>query len=109
MNAERLHVVAIALRKEFTELEVVENLQQIRDSLERWVQNPQQAQFQQQVSQRLTELQKRLADARSNSFSPAWRQIVTELGASNVLGKILEERLGVSKPASTSRTNHRSD
>src|SRR5207237_653156 len=93
MNAERLHVIALALRSEVTESKIVESLQQIRDSLERWVQNPQQAQCQQQVSQTLTELQKRLAEGRSNSFSPAWRQIISELGVANVLGNRLAERL----------------
>ena len=93
MNAERLHVIALALRSELTESKIVESLQQIRDSLERWVQNPQQAQFQQQVSQTLTELQKRLAEGRSNSFSPAWRQIISELGVANVLGNKLAECL----------------
>ena len=57
MNAERLHVIALALRSELTESKIVESLQQIRDSLERWVQNPQQAQFQQQVSQTLQGVQ----------------------------------------------------
>src|SRR6266568_6692303 len=93
MNAERLHVIALALRKEFTELQIVDNLQQIRDSLERWVTNQQQVQFQQQVSQKLTELQKNLAKAPSDSFSPAWRQIIAELGVANVLGNTLAERL----------------
>jgi hypothetical protein len=60
MNAERLHVVAIALRKEFAELEIVQILQQLRESLERSIQNPQQQQFQQQVSDRLAGLKKRL-------------------------------------------------
>jgi hypothetical protein len=93
MNAERLHVVAIALRNEFQRLETVDHLQQMREALERLTQNPQQPQFQQQVSSRLNELQKRLSTAPSNSFSPAWRQIVEELGASAFVGNALAERL----------------
>jgi hypothetical protein len=93
MNAERLHVVAIALKNEFQQLETVEHLQQMREALERLTQNPQQPQFQQQVSSRLNELQKRLSSAPSNSFSPAWRQIVEDLGASAVVGNALAERL----------------
>lgn len=94
MNAERLHVIARAIRDEMTKLNLVENLEQIRDSLQRSINQPQQqAAFQETISQKLAEIYKSLENAPSNKFSPAWRQILGEINAEDLLGQQLAARL----------------
>lgn len=93
MNAERLHVIARAIRSEMQELNLIQNLQQLVGSLQNQINQPQQPSHQQAVSQKLRELYEQLEKAPSNRFSPAWRQVFEEIGAQRLLGSHLAGRL----------------
>lgn len=93
MNAERLHVIARAIRNEMDEIELVDNLQQLRGSLQNLVNQPQQPAHQQAVDQKLRELGEQLDNAPSNRFGPSWRQVLQDIGAEPRLGSNLAAKL----------------
>ena len=93
MNAERLHVIVLAIKEELEQTLVLETLTQLRDSLQSQVNQPQQAAHQQQVSTLLKKITRQLEEAPSNSFSPSWLQTVIEIGAIGILGKGLLEQI----------------
>lgn len=93
MNAERLHAIASELRKDLDKTSTVSLLQQLVTSLSNQISQPQQPQFQQQTSQHLTQLVDKLEDASVNQFSPTWRQVMDEIGATEITGKNLAEKI----------------
>lgn len=93
MNAERLHAVAKALLKELSDGRIVENFQELTNNLQNAVTQPTQAQFQNVVASKRTELTRLLTNAPSNGFSPAWRQTVVEIGGAGLLGTELLDRI----------------
>jgi len=93
MNAERLHAIAIAVIDDINRTKTDSTLQTLVKSLQNQVSQPQSPEFQQQVSQHLTTLCTTLIDAPSNSFSPAWREALNELGLHDLLGNNLRSRI----------------
>ena len=93
MNAERLHAVCLALQNEINQINIQNKLQQIVKSLQQIVNQPQQPQPQQQLSNVLTQFYEELSDSQSDGFSPAWRQSLEEIGGENLLGTALSERI----------------
>lgn len=93
MNAERLHAIVRAVRNDLATTASVQTLQSLRDALQNQVNQPQQANFQQQVSSLRTSLLSSLDSAPSNSFSPTWREAISELGLADLLGSRLGERI----------------
>jgi len=93
MNAERLHALAIAVIDDINKTKTDSTLQTLVKSLQNQVSQPQAPQFQQQVSQHLTTLATTLKDAPSNSFSPAWKETLKELGLHDLLGNNLFIRI----------------
>ena len=93
MNAERLHAIVNALRDEMTAAETAPLLQQLGDNLQQAVASPDAPGPQQEVANIRTQLNKRLAQAPSNDFSPAWREALDELGVADLLGEGLRERI----------------
>jgi len=91
MNAERLHVIAIAVRDEMRETNIENTLQNLVNSLDNLVKQPQQPQFQQEVANYRGALQEALANSASNEFSASWRQALQELGVEGLLGENLGE------------------
>jgi hypothetical protein len=89
MNAERLHAIAIELKRELEERQAVPSMQQLLQGLRDMGQQPGQAGPQQTVSQVREQLRERLTDAPSNHLSPAWRVAVKELGVSDLMGEEL--------------------
>ncbi|MGH2659002.1 MAG: hypothetical protein ACRDHS_04875 [Actinomycetota bacterium] len=94
MNAERLHLVARAVADELADFDLVNLVGRLRTSLEALANNPSDAGAQQGISESRTQLA-RLADAPSNRWAPTDRQILDELGISDVLGERLLERIEV--------------
>lgn len=94
MNAERLHAIAAALRADLTNSNVPSHLQELVSALQNQVSQPGQPTYQQQVSQFYETLRTALANAESNAFSPTWLQVLDELGAGDLLGDTLDERIG---------------
>jgi len=93
LNAERLHVVAKAIQQELTSARVLENLTDVTNALQNLVNQPANPQYQQIVANKRKELEVALKNAASDNFSPAWRQIVRQIGGEDLLGVVLEERL----------------
>lgn len=89
MNAERLHVIALAIQDDYTSTKVENTLQLLRDSLQNQVNQPGQVQHQKQVSTYLQQLRDALSKAPSEEFSPTWKQIVIEIGGEELIGKKL--------------------
>jgi len=89
MNAERLHTIATAIRADIQSTKALTYLQQLRDALQNQVSQPQEASHQQQVSNALNALRAALPKAQSNTFPPAWQQVVAEIGGIPLLGQEL--------------------
>lgn len=86
MNAERLHAIALEVRKDLSETNTPELLSQLAAGYRQLAQNPGDTTQQQQVASLRDQLDEALGRAPSNDFSPAWRQTVEELGVSDLLG-----------------------
>lgn len=93
MNTERLHAIAVGVINDINTTKSESTLQQLTESLQNQVNQPQSPEFQQQVSQHLQTLENLLIDAPSNSFSPAWKQTLEELEIYNLLGLNLLTRI----------------
>ena len=93
MNAERPHAVANAIKIDLSKSNIVSHLQQLVSALQNQINQPGQPQYQQQVSQFYEVLQAALRTAAVNDFSPAWRQMLEELGAAGLLGSELEGKI----------------
>lgn len=93
MNAERLHSIAIAIREDINNTESVTLLTNLVNALQNRINQPQQPQFQTQVSTILDQLTKKLESAKSNEFTPLWQQTIEELGFQELLGIELAEQL----------------
>jgi hypothetical protein len=93
MNAERLHAIANELKAELTASETPALMQQLIENLQAVVQNPTAPEPQQTLSSTRQQLEERLKDAPSNSWSPAWTLALDELGVADVVGDRLRERI----------------
>jgi hypothetical protein len=93
MNAERLHAVARAVKRELDEMQIVAILNRLRQGLEEQVNAPAEPGPQQQVSTARQELASALSAAPSNTWPVADQQLVEELGISDVLGSRLFQRI----------------
>ena len=94
MNAERLHAVLLPVQKELASADFVPVLQQLVNGLQGQLSQPSNPANQQITSQSLARLRSFLQSAPSNEFSPAWNQILKEIGAFDFLGSNLSERIG---------------
>jgi hypothetical protein len=92
MNAERLHVIARTLKQELAQKRITENLQTLVNSLQSIVQSTNQSTQQNLVSSRDAFLTS-VTDTPSDSFTPAWRQVLVELGGEELFGKKLKQQV----------------
>ena len=72
MNVERLHAVANSLRADFQKSNVIGIPNSLVNNLQNQINQPNQAQHQQNVSNELANLLSNLDQAASNQFSPEW-------------------------------------
>lgn len=93
MNAERLHVIAAALKQEMAELETVQKLQNLCNSLQQVASQGNHPQFQTQLAANLKEVYAAFGNNPSDEFSPAWRQALAELGGTNLFGNALKSTI----------------
>lgn len=93
MNAERLHALARELRDELEQGNVPKLMSDLVEALNEVVQQPQQAEPQQRLSEFRNQLRDVLTAAPSNDFSPAWRQHLAELDLGRLLGNELLEQI----------------
>ncbi len=93
MNAERLHVIARAVKEDLINTNLEGSLSSLVVNLQNQVNQPNAPQHQQNVSATLTALYQSLERSASNNFPPTWRQALSELGADVLLG--LELRMKI--------------
>ena len=93
MNAERLHAIAGAVKVDLAESSTLSYLQQLATALNNLSSQPGQPEYQRQVSTALHALEGALTNAKVNTFSPTWRQVLDETGMSELLGVSLLARV----------------
>ncbi len=93
MNTTKLHIIAKALNKEMARVGSVSLVNQAMQALQNQINQPQQPNHQQQLSNHLTNLYKKLEDSPVDDFSPAWRDAMEELSVSEEFGEKLEARV----------------
>ncbi len=93
MNIERVHAIALSVKKELDSLQVVQLLSQLSSHLQNVVNQPQQPQHQEQVASTKKTILEKLLSAESNEFSPAWIQSIKELGVYPLIGQQLATRI----------------
>jgi hypothetical protein len=93
LNAERLHAIALALKRDLESTNSVELVTQLATALSQQVSDPAQPAYQQQVSSTREQLEGALAAAPTNNFSPAWRRVLEELNLDDLFGSLLLERI----------------
>lgn len=93
MNAERLHAVARALREEVTKQGILSSFQNLVNACQQIGQNPANASQQQNYVNARTSFYVTVTDTPSDSFSPAWRQILSEMGGQGLFGRGLKEQV----------------
>lgn len=93
MNAERLHVIAIQIQQDLNKTKLINASQQTVNSLKNYVKNQQNTQKEQQFSDNLSNLYESLNKSEINDFSPAWMQVVKEIGGEKLLGEELKKRV----------------
>lgn len=92
MNAERLHAIVIVLNQEMKETNSPGKLTALINALQQVI-NQNNAPNQQTLKQNLESMFKAVTDTPSDSFSPAWRQILTEIGGEALLGRSLKNSI----------------
>jgi hypothetical protein len=89
MNAERLHAIVRALDKELSSLGTVQKLEALHNSLQTLVQQSHPS-HQQLFANSRNAFMGALAHSASDDFSPAWRQLLNEMGGAKYFGKPLK-------------------
>jgi hypothetical protein len=90
MNAERLHAITRILNDELREHRTVTTLQSLVNTLQQIVQQNNQGTQQNLVGSR-DGFYQAVANTPSDSFTPAWRQILIEIGGDDLFGKNLKQ------------------
>lgn len=93
MNAERMHAVARKLREDLQETDLPGLLQRLAEAMTNMVNAPQEASYQQNVSELRAEIGNALRGSVVNTMSPLERQVLDEWGVSDVLGETLLEEI----------------
>lgn len=92
MNAERLHIVARTLQQELSKRNVTATLQNLVDSLQSITQRND-SNSQSAVVTSRDAFYAAVTDTPSDSFTPAWRQILKEMGGEALFGSKLKQQV----------------
>jgi hypothetical protein len=92
MNAERLHAVVAALRQEMHTRTTLDHFQNLVAYLQA-VSQQSNTSTQQNLANGLTNFYAAVTDTPSDAFTPAWRQILVEMGGAGLFGKPLKQRV----------------
>jgi hypothetical protein len=90
MNAERLHSITLALRQELSSKSTIETLEALVTALEEIVESSDASTQQALVSSR-DSFYAAVTNTPSDSFTPAWRQILIEMGGEELFGRNLKQ------------------
>lgn len=93
MNVEKLNSLAYDIVEENKTLQYVAKFQNVIDTLQNVITQPQQPQHQTNLSDQLTALKEALAKSLVNDLSPAWYQVLVELEVDDILGNNLYQRI----------------
>lgn len=86
-------MIAIAIRDDFNKLNIQKTLKALVSSLQNQVSQPNQPTHQQNVSTHLQSLADALGKSATNDFTPAWNQVVEEIGGGEFIGNVLLEEI----------------
>jgi hypothetical protein len=89
MNAERLHAIVLVLNQEMSKKNTVGMLQELINALSHVVNQPHPT-HQQTLADNLKAMYEAVTDTPSDRFSPAWRQILAEIGGEDLFGSTLK-------------------
>lgn len=92
MNAERLHIVALTLRRELSERNVVDALLTLVNACQAIGQQSN-ANTQQNLVSARDSFYSAVTGTLSDSFAPAWRRILVEMGGEELFGNNLRQRV----------------
>ena len=90
MNAERLHAITTALHKEMVDAQTGSQIAGLVSSLQQMLQQNNHPQFQQNLANNLKRIYSTLSNCPSDNFSPAWKQLLSEMGGSPFFGLALK-------------------
>lgn len=93
MNAEKLNKVASELKTELDKVNVVNLVKTMRDHLQNMVNHPNQPAHQQNFVKVQKQLFEYLNSAPSNHYGPIWKQMIDEIGGSDLIGNSLKNRI----------------
>jgi hypothetical protein len=98
MNAERLHAIALALHNEMVSTDIVGKMEKLRASLEEVIKLQGQPSYhqgdaratQQDLVNDRESVYSSLSNTNTDKFSPAWRQLLSEIGGVDLFGETLK-------------------
>jgi hypothetical protein len=93
LNVERLHAIALELKADLEETQVLSVLEQLAAALQASVQQPAEPSHAQQVGTYRQSLNERLDASRTNDFSDSWRLSLEELGIWDLFGDRLRDQI----------------
>lgn len=93
MNTTKLHIIATDLLSELSRTNTVSLLQKSIQALQQQIAQPQQPNFQQQLSNNLGSLYSVLESSPVENYSPAWRDALVELRVSEEFGLNLSRKI----------------
>jgi hypothetical protein len=92
MNAERLNAIVLALSQEMSDNNTLGRMQELVNALSQVVKQ-QHPTHQQMLADKLKAMYEAVTDTPSDHFSPAWRQILSEIGGDDLFGSKLKENI----------------
>lgn len=96
MNAEQLHAVCLELKQEISSNDLLGTLQKLEQNLQQLVNQPNQPQHQKEIGRLRDVLFERLSSIEMTDRSVTKRQIIEEIGGTNLLGSNLLHRINES-------------
>ncbi len=93
MNVEKLNSLAYDIVEENKKIQYVAKFQNVINTLQNVITQPQQPKHQTNLSNQLTALKEALEKSLVNNLSPAWYQVLVELEVDDVLGNNLYQRI----------------
>lgn len=93
MNAEKLNHIAFEIKEDLEIYGIIEKLVALQASLKSLAAQPNNQTYQTKVGESRESLNEALEESGVNHFSPAWKQIIDEIGATNLLGVKLKKRI----------------
>jgi len=90
MNADRLHALLRLLRDDFNRTKLPHRMDQLSSSLQQAIQNPNNNKA---VGNSVKEVLEGVEDSEIDDLSPAWQDMIREIGFQNSLGSAIKERV----------------